>query len=542
MEKVAQYLRHHILGEVYTDKKILEYFSTDGSVLTLMPKIIIYPRRTSDVRKLTRFTWQLAEKGTSVPITARGRGTDQAGGALGEGVVVSFPGHMNRVIELTKDTVSVQPGIIYRNLQDILKTHGRFLPPYPSSIDYSTIGGAVANNAGGQNSFKYGMTRDYVKSPEVVLANGERINTKRLTKRELNKKKGETSFEAEIYRKVDGLITDNAELIKETDLGLSKNSAGYELRGIKRKDGSFDLTPLFVGSQGTLGLITEITLRTEPYNPNTNLILAFFDDITKAGEAVEMLRELKPLAIEMVDQNLLNFVQKHNPRQLNELLEEPFPKLVLIVEFNNEKKQIRNNKSRKAKKILRDKAFEIIHTEDIYEQEVIWKIRHSAAAVAASDSVDGAKALPVIEDGIVPQEKFTEFPEAIYAIFKKYKLEVSVWGHAGDANLHTQPFLNLAKTADRQKMFKLMDEYYDLLIKMGGTTNGEHSDGRLRAPYLPLIFGEEMYDVYKKINEIFDPYSTLNPGVIIGTEKKDLPGMLRREFSMKHLADHLPRT
>jgi FAD/FMN-containing dehydrogenase len=394
----------------------------------------------------------------------------------------------------------------------------------------------------GENSFKYGMTRDYVKSLEVVLANGEKINTKRLTKRELNKKKGETSFEAEIYRKVDGLITDNVELIKSTDLGLSKNSAGYELRGIKNKDGSFDLTPLFVGSQGTLGLITEITLRTEPYNPNTNLILAFFDDITKAGEAVGLIRDLKPLAIEMVDENLLNFVQKHNPRQLNELLEEPFPKLVLIVEFDNDKKQVRNNKSRKAKKILRDKAYEIIHTEDIYEQEVIWKIRHSAAAVAASDSVDGAKALPVIEDGIVPQEKFTEFLEAIYAIFKKYNLEVSVWGHAGDANLHTQPFLNLAKTADRQKMFKLMDEYYDLLIKMGGTTNGEHSDGRLRAPYLPLIFGEEMYDIYKKINEIFDPYNTLNPGVIIGTEKKDLPKMLRREFSMKHLADHLPRT
>jgi glycolate oxidase len=154
MEKVAQYLRHHMLGEVYTDKKVLEFFSTDGSVLTLMPKVVIYPRRASDVRKLARFTWQLAEKGTSVPITARGRGTDQAGGALGEGVMVSFPGHMNRVIELTKDTVTVQPGIIYRNLQDILKTHGRYLPPYPSSIDYSTIGGAVANNAGGRKQLQ----------------------------------------------------------------------------------------------------------------------------------------------------------------------------------------------------------------------------------------------------------------------------------------------------------------------------------------------------------------------------------------------------
>lgn len=244
----------------------------------------------------------------------------------------------------------------------------------------------------------------------------------------------------------------------------------------------------------------------------------------------------------MVDQYLLNFVQKHNPRQLNELLEEPFPKIALIIEFDNEKKQVRLNKSRKAKKILRDKAYEIIHTEDIHEQEVIWKIRQSAAAVAASDSINGAKALPVIEDGQVPQEKFTEFLEAIYAIFKKYNLEVSVWGHAGDANLHTQPFLNLAKTADRQKMFKLMDDYHKLLVEMGGTTNGEHADGRLRAPYLPLVYGQEMYEVFKQVKDIFDPHNMLNPGVILGTEKKDLAGMLRREFSMKHLYDHIPRT
>jgi len=152
------------------------------------------------------------------------------------------------------------------------------------------------------------------------------------------------------------LIADNQDVINASDLGLSKNSAGYELRGIKKKDGSFDLTPLFVGSQGTLGLITEITLRTEPYNPNTVLLLALFDDIKSAGQAVDELRPLKPLAIEMVDQYLLNFVQKHNPRQLNELLEEPFPKIALIIEFDNEKKQVRLNKSRKAKKILRDKA------------------------------------------------------------------------------------------------------------------------------------------------------------------------------------------
>jgi FAD/FMN-containing dehydrogenase len=542
MEKVAQYLRNHILGEVTTAKDVLDYFSTDGSVLTLRPKVVVYPRRSSDIRKLTRFTWQLAEKGTSIPITARGRGTDQAGGAIGNGVMLAFPAHMNRLMEIGKDYVIVQPGINYRTLQDILHAHGRFLPPYPSSIDFSTIGGAVANNAGGQNTLKYGMTRDYVESLEVVLANGEIITTGRLSKRELNKKMGETSFEAEIYRQLDGLLSDNAEIIKDKQMQTSKNSAGYELASVKGKDGSLDLTPLFVGSQGTLGIITKVKLRTEVYNTDTQLILAYFDDMEKAGSAVKELKKLNPSTIELVDKHLLDFVHKTSPKQLGSLLEEPFPKIVLIIEFDDNSKTARNNKQKKARKLLQKYAFELIHTDDIHEQEIIWKLRHSAAAISSHDSENGAKALPIIEDGVVPDEKLTEFLDHIYDTFRKYNLETAVWGHAGNANLHTQPFLNLAKTEDRQKLFKIMDEYYGEVIKMGGSTSGEHSDGRLRAPYLKELFGEEMYSIFEKVKKIFDPYNTLNPNVITGVEKKDLAPMLRREYSMRHLYDHLPRT
>lgn len=191
MNKVAHYLQEHLVGEVLTSNAARKYFSTDGGVFEVMPSIIVYPRNENDVRKATRFTWQLAERGRPIPITARGRGSDQAGAAIGEGIIMVFPPHMKKILELDarSGAVVVEPGVVYAQLQQALHTHARFLPPYPSSIDFATIGGAIANNAAGEKTIKYGCTRDYVKSLRVVLANGEVIETKRLSKRELNKKK-----------------------------------------------------------------------------------------------------------------------------------------------------------------------------------------------------------------------------------------------------------------------------------------------------------------------------------------------------------------
>jgi len=170
MSKVAQYLQEHVIGEVLTSLDARDYFSTDGSIFKVMPQIIVYPRAENDVRKIARFSWQLAERGRLVPLTARGSGTDQAGSALGQGIMIVFPAHMNKILALdsNKNYVSVQPGINYGKVQQTLLTHGQFLPPFPSSMEYSTIGGAVANNASGEKSVKYGATKDYTKMLRVV--------------------------------------------------------------------------------------------------------------------------------------------------------------------------------------------------------------------------------------------------------------------------------------------------------------------------------------------------------------------------------------
>jgi len=545
MSKVAHYLQEHLVGEVVTSVDARRYFATDASVFAVPPAMIVYPRGENDIRKTMRFAWQLAERGRIVPVTARGAGTDQSGAAIGSGIMLVFPAHMNRIIEFDSKSgaLIVEPGINYGKLQQTLETHSRFLPPYPASFEYSTIGGAIGNNSSGEKTVKYGATGKYVQSLRVVLANGEVIETKRLSKREFNKKLGLATFEGEVYRALDILLEENAELITQTQLPVTKNVAGYNLADVRKKDGSFDLTPLFVGSQGTLGIITEATLKTEPYNPETTLIVSHFDDVTATQNAIQELRELPemPSAIEMVDGNLLEAVEAVNPNQLKDVMTKPYPKIVLLIEFDTANERQQKKLARKAQKILdRYSTFQLVE-HDPEKQAQLWKLRHASATIMAQ--VHGqAKAVPIIEDGIVPLPQFTEYLRGTQEIFKRNGLQLAIWGHAGDANLHLSPFLDLSQVGDRQKAFKVIDEYYKLVISLGGSISGEHNDGRLRGPYLPTQYGNEVYSVFQKVKQIFDPYNNLNPGVKINVGLEDIRPLMRHEYGLEHLYQHMPRS
>jgi FAD/FMN-containing dehydrogenase len=215
--KVAQYLQEHLLGEVTDSTEVRKHFSQDASILRIAPAIVVYPRDENDIRKTMRFSWQLAERGRGLPITARGGGSDTSGAAIGSGILLVFTAHMNRILELDqkKQFVTVEPGVTYDKLEQTLHTHGLFLPPYPASLHYATIGGGLANNSIGEKSVKYGPMSNYTERLRVVLANGELIETGIIGKRELNKKLGLASLEGEIYRTVDTLLEENAALLEQ---------------------------------------------------------------------------------------------------------------------------------------------------------------------------------------------------------------------------------------------------------------------------------------------------------------------------------------
>lgn len=548
MNKVAAYLQGHLSGEVLVSDGARDFFSTDASILQIKPAMVIYPRTTNDVRKIARFTWQLAEKGHVMPMTARGSGTDQTGAAIGKGAIMVFPAHMNKILELDskQKMARVQPGLNFKSLEETLHTHGLFLPPYPASYQYSTIGGAIANNTAGEKSLKYGQMRHWVDALEVVLANGEVIQTGRISRREVDKRKGLPSLEGEIYRAVDGILADNAELIAtyEQSIQVSKDSVGYALSQVRKKDGSIDLTPLIVGSQGTLGIVTEAILKAAPYTPHASLLVAAFDSLDSAIDAVEAVRPFGPSALEMVDRHLLEFVAKNNGVKNYQAVvgeDAPIPEILLFIEFDDTKDSIREKHVKKTIKLLQATAAGAVVASDPDEQQKLWGIRHSAAAVVNYDQ-GGKAALPIIEDGIVPLTAFRNFMSDVYELFAKHHLEAAIWGHAGDANIHLQPLLDLRKTPDRQKVFKLMDDYYKLVLKYGGSIAAEHNDGRLRAPYVASQVGQELADVFTQIKTAFDPHGTLNPGVKLGTSLKEVSTLLRESYSIAHLADHLPRT
>jgi FAD/FMN-containing dehydrogenase len=544
MSKVAHYLQEHLRGEVMTSTDARRYFATDGSIFQLAPALIAYPRTENDVRKTCRFSWQLAERGRIIPITARGAGTDQTGAALGSGIMMVFPAHMNRVLELdTKNnTVTVEPGINYAKLQQTLYTHGRFLPPAPASADYSTVGGAIANNASGDRSVKYGSLAQYVQNLRVVLANGEVIETGRLSKKELSKKLGLATFEGEIYRSIDTLFEENQALLDKLVRGVDKNNAGYNLLDVKQKDGSFDLTPLIVGSQGTLGVITEAVLGTETHNPQTTLVLARFDSLEKTQDAVLALKDLseRPSVIELINEHVLQEVHELNPNQLKHIIQPPFSAIYLLVEFDGGDRTAKKA-LKKASKIFDDYAVDFEVTEDPERQQQFWQLRESTSALIGHNQ-GLQRAIPLIDDAAVPADRLREYLEGVYRLLTTNNLPPAVWGHAALGNLHIQPRLNVGQVGDRQKAFRLLDEYNKLVIRLGGTISSEAGDGRLKAPYLEAMYGSEVYGLLQKVKSIFDPYGTLNPGVKFGTSVDDLKTMLRPEFTHDHLYDHLPRS
>lgn len=527
-------------ADVFTEKNIRDYFAVDGSIFTQLPQAVIYPANTKDVSEVVKILDEEAQsRRKTVGITARGKGTDQSGGALADGVSLVFPAHMNHILEVDKNLVTLQPGVHYAALQRVLHSHGRFMPPYPSSINFCSIGGAIGNNACGEKTIKYGSTREYVRSLKVVLSNGEVITTKRLSKLGLSRKKQQQNLEGKIYREVDELLKKNRESIHKAQPHTSKNAAGYDVWDVRGKYGSFDLTPLLVGSQGTLGIVTEAQLSVPLYNPHTTLLVGFFDDLDHMAAACQKLLKLEPSALEFVDKNLLDFLQQHHPSMIRGLIPKPTPKIVLLCEFDNHSSVLRQTKAHRAIRIMEQYARSHRMSVKQEEQKNLWRIRHSAAAVIWMNK-GKQKALPIIEDGVVPLHKMKALLEGTYKLLKKYKLDIAVWGHAGDANLHLQPFFDMSKATDRNKILKLADDYYKMVIDLGGSTCGEHNDGLSRAPYLKDLYGDEVYGVFESIKKIFDPHNIMNPGKKIGVTTTETKKLLRHSYGMEHLYDHMP--
>lgn len=542
MSKIAHYLQEHLNGEVTDSLEVRRYFSTDASILQMMPSVVAYPANENDVRKIARFSWQLAQRGKILPITARGGGSDTSGAAIGSGIMMVFTAHMNRILMLDpkKEFVTLEPGITFGTLQQTLYTHGLFLPPYPATSAYATIGGGLANNIIGEKTVKYGDLSKFVEKLSVVLANGEVIETKPIGKRELNKKLGLTSLEGDIYRGVDALIEEHHALLADEKKRMLSphNRSGYNLFDVKKK-GSFNLTPLILGSQGSLGIITEATLQLVQHNPQSELAVLSFGSLADMHDLLPRVVALRPSICEMINKTAVYEVARLNPSQLNGIMDNPAADMHLILEFDDSKEGSQKKSLKSLQKLAERSGAALRIADNVEEREKINKLRRSVATLFFENR-GNAKAVPVAEDVSLPLDRMVDFMNKAIEIYNGAQLQPAMWGHAGDGVVRMHPVLDLAQIGDRQRLFKVSDAIYNTALTMGGSISASAGDGRVRAPYMGHVYGKEAWQLMLAVKQIFDPHGILNRGVKTATAQ-DIRSLLRSGYAHRN-PEHLPRS
>lgn len=544
MNKIAQYLNGHILGEIVTDNAIRDRFARDGSVLSLKPDVIIHPRNTNDVRKIARFTWQLAEKGHVIPITVRGGGSDRTGAAIGKGIIINMMAHLNKVIFINPKSrdqfVHLQTGMNISNLNSILHSKGLDLPIVPSSADYCTMGGVLANNANGLESGKNGAIGSWVNRLEVVLANGDLIETARISKHELSKKKGLQTFEGEIYRKIDGLIDDNQQLIADQIDGYDDNLGYNGISKVKRRDGSFDLTPLIIGSQGTLGIISEAAIRTTLYNENKSIVVATFKNAENARDTADNIaKNAKPASLELFEGKLFDIARTYGKKYIFPTEETDQVSSVLYIIFDDINARNQKHAMRQTIKLL-SQTNATIYTEQDYPTEELEAVRNVGSFISQSVAKD--KSVPQILSGsAIATERREEFIDAIRELEHKHLVELPMQIQWISGIVKLYPTLDLHLVSDKQKALKLIKDYLNIVIRLEGTVAAESGEGRLKTMGAYEQIDTGVLDLYVKIRQVFDPYGTLNPGVKQKANIKSLAASLDKDYSLADFSQFSPR-
>jgi len=521
-------LADRIQGDVLTDPLSRAMVATDGSIFSVTPGAVIYPRTAEDVRQTVLFA---AANGISVH--SRGAGSGLCGSTLGDGIVIDFTRHMNRLIRLDTDarTFECEPGYRFGELQARLKTKGLFFPPDPSSGEYATFGGMTATNASGSHSVKYGNVADYIVDADVVLGIGDilRLSAVQATPRR--------SLPPNLQALAD-LYTDNARRIEAAYPDTPYNSAGYNLRGLVR-DECLDMRRLLAGSEGTLAIATRLKFRLLERPPHDSLVVAYMDDMVASAKAVLDILPMGPSGIEIMDKSLLDVAKTNDPA-----LAAALPDNVdnaLMIEFDGREAETCEARARDVQDLLKRKgysqrAFLAVSAE---EKARFWAVRK--AAVPILYKLKGRrKILALVEDAAVPVANLVAFYQGIYKVMEDNRVAFVIYGHIAKGLLHTRPLLDLKDPGDVGRLKRIADDYYDLVQGLGGTVSGEHGDGRLRSAYIKRRY-PDIYALFQETKRLLDPRGILNPEIITRHDPEQMTRALRFGGDYRSRDPEVPR-
>jgi FAD/FMN-containing dehydrogenase len=526
--------------------------SVDASIFRVTPSLVVYPEDAGQVRQVVRQIVRAAERGEECAyLAARSAGTCMSGGSLTSGVVVDMQRYMNRVgvVEYrdSEPYITVQPGAFYRDMEAVTHASNLEMPVYTASKALCGVGGMFGNNCGGEQSLLHGKAANWVMRTRHVFADGNEYAVAPLSASALGHKCAHDTYESRIYRGVYNLIRDNWSVIERNRPLVSKNSAGYYLWNVLNPNtGDFDLNQLLVGSQGTLGITTEISWKLRPVESAAKMIVVMLPDISRLGDIVNMLLEYGPSSIESYDDASMKLAVRFFPDfikslgvrkafslgvqflpELGMMMRGGVPKLILVVEFKGS--------SDEEIDILLQPAFEAVQKfgyparipgTDAGEEKY-WTIRRESFNLLRKH-LSGKRTAPFIDDVCVAPEFLPEFLPKLEVLLREYKLTYTIAGHAGDGNFHIIPLMDFRLEQTVDTIMELSDRVYALVAEYHGSITAEHNDGIIRTPYLHHMFDDEMLALFRQVKDIFDPLNIFNPG-------KKVSG------SIEYIRDHIKR-
>lgn len=546
-------------GELYFDgstqhEALRRIYATDASIYQEMPLAVALPKTEADIQKLI---WFAAEHGTT--LVPRAAGTSLAGQVVGDGIIVDISKYFDKILEINAEQrwVKVQPGVIRDDLNQFLRPYGLMFGPETSTASRAMIGGMIGNNSCGLHSIRWGSTRDHLLQVKVLLSDGSEAVFGKVGSEELQVKSEElrvkseelrvgeggslprlskgSDLQSEIYKRIEKLLSDrhNQELIHKNfpKESITRRNTGYALDALNPS--SVALAPLIAGSEGTLCFVTEAKLNLLPLPPaELGLLCVHCGTLLEALQAntVAMKHHL-PLASELMDKYVMDFTTDHPEYRHNRFFIEGDPAAMLMVEFGattrEEVRQMADALINDLKERGLGYAYPLLFGDD---SKKAWDIRKAGLGLSYNLPGD-AQPVNLIEDGAVDYEDLPAYVADLEALLDRHAVQRTYTAHAGAGELHVLPILNLKTTEGRQKFRAILAETAALLKKYNGSLSGEHGDGRLRGEFIPFMMGQEVYELFREVKQIFDPKGVFNRGKITDTPPMD--AFLRYEADPK---------
>lgn len=526
--QASQELVHDLqsaVGETHFDRLTRLLYSTDASIYQMIPVGVAVPRTADEVSAAVEIAGR-----HDVPVLPRGGGSSLAGQAVGNALILDLSRYMNEVIEIDPEArrVRAQPGITRAALNRALRPHGLMYGPDPASGDRATVGGMLANNSTGTHSILYGMTDQHVVSTQVVLSDASTAVFEAIDGVDLASRLGKPGLEGTIYRQVVDILERYAAPIAKRYPKIFRNVAGYNLN-LLAQDEALNLARLIAGSEGTLGVVTEATLKLVPIPTRTQLAVVHFDSLRSGLEAVPAILESGPSAVELIDKMMLDLTRdKAEYRRLLTFVEGD-PAVLLLVEFMGETEAALEAKIADLRRNLQaiNRHGAVVVISDPKEQANVWRTRKAGLGILMSIRGD-AKPVPFIEDAAVPVERLAEYVTQIHEFALQTGVEqVAMYAHASAGCVHVRPLINLKTGEGLRQIRAIAAKSAELVIRYGGTTSSEHGEGLARGEFNQDLFGGELHQAFKEVKRAFDPRGLLNPGKVVNVPRMDDEALLR---------------